>query len=126
LGQLTSIGELNTVIKDFFQVSLQIPTGRTTLYLRNHESFNGVKNLKPLGKNHNDTHELKKHLVENFIRSGSEVQRYVQEKQILIYDEIEFSHFYDKNPIRTCVLEFLAQASWCRFGFINIRIAAVL
>lgn len=115
LSHSSTARELTITIKDFFHKAFQIPSGRTALYFRTLDQNNPQlrperAGFKPLTKTvYAEPDELRTSLVENFFSNDSEVQKYLLEKRILIYDEIEFSNFYDDNQVRKKILSFLEQ-----------------
>ncbi|HLB41104.1 MAG TPA: sigma 54-interacting transcriptional regulator, partial [Candidatus Babeliales bacterium] len=115
LSHASTARELTVTIKDFFHKAFQIPSGRTALYFRTFDQSTQPSRLernsfRPLIKTvYAEPDELRISLVEGFFNNDSEVQKYLLEKRILIYDEIEFSNFYDDNQVRKKILSFLEQ-----------------
>ncbi len=112
LGQSTSLNELIHITKTFFKDSLHISTGRTSLYIRKLDSAkNNDAQIIQNGDNANKIHEAKIEIIENFINSidNSETNNLLKQSKVLIYDEIDFSNFYEENDTRTNILKFLNQ-----------------
>lgn len=113
LSHATTTRELTNTVKDFFQKALQIPTGLTLVFFRqlNHNPSlsTQARERMLLRAPSSEPDVLKSALVESFINSSTEVQKHLFEKRILIYDEIEFSNFYDDNQVRQTVLTFMKQ-----------------
>ncbi|HLB93665.1 MAG TPA: sigma 54-interacting transcriptional regulator, partial [Candidatus Babeliales bacterium] len=113
LSHATTTRELTNTVKDFFQKALQIPTGLTLVFFRqlNHNPSlsTQARERMLLRAPSSEPDVLKSALVESFINSSTEVQKHLFEKRILIYDEIEFSNFYDDNQVRQTVLTFMQQ-----------------
>ena len=84
LSYATTTGELKSIVRNFFNKAFQIPNGRTNLHFRNlgwRDKFKKDKNIIKIPSSEQSV--LNKSIVENFINSGSEVQKYIQQKQIL-------------------------------------------
>lgn len=114
LSHATTTRELTNTVKDFFHRSLQIPTGLTLVYFRqlnNNTNQQQSRDRMLLRAPSSEPDVLKSALVESFINSSTEVQKHLFEKKILIYDEIEFSNFYDDNQVRQTVLTFMKQVN---------------
>lgn len=114
LSHATTTRELTNTVKDFFHKALQIPTGLTLVYFRqlnNNTNQQQYRDRMLLRAPSSEPDVLKSALVESFINSSTEVQKHLFEKRILIYDEIEFSNFYDNNQVRQTVLTFLKQVN---------------
>jgi len=88
LHGVTNTCELNLIVQNFFQQSLRIPAQRTKLYVR------------PLAvpflpvDHHYHTHPT----VEKFIKlADPAMEKFMRKESVLIYDEINFSHFYEQT-----------------------------
>lgn len=98
LGQVSSTYELKFIVQNFFTKALNIPLQKTKLYLRP-----VAVPYQPIG-NHYNTHAA----AEKFISLGeSATKELMKKKQVLIYDEISFSHFYEQTTQHEKLLHFL-------------------
>ena len=98
LGQVASTYELKFIVQNFLKKALNIPLQKTKLYLRP-----VAVPYQPAG-NHYNTHAT----AEKFISLGeSATKELMKKKQVLIYDEISFSHFYDQTTQHENLLHFL-------------------
>lgn len=96
----TSNKELVHTTQTFFKESFNIPFNRTMLYIRNESSADSTRRTTDLS-----TLEM---MVETFLASQSDAGiRAIAQHGIMIYDELEFSNFYDSNTLQTHMLTFL-------------------
>jgi transcriptional regulator of aromatic amino acid metabolism len=101
LNYSTTTQELSHIIQTFFKDAFGIPLRKTTVYLR--AGANTATPPKQL---------LAAHKIENsielFLNNHTvDVCSYINVHKILIYDEIDFSNFYDEDPVKKTILEFL-------------------
>lgn len=98
LSQANNIPELTQITQHFFQDTFGIPLRKIGLYIRtNNKCTNTAFTCCSLQKN-----------VEQMLRNeNKDVLTYIQEHRILIYDEIEFSDFYEECETRKSLLIFL-------------------
>lgn len=98
LGQVVSTHELKFVTQNFFKEALGISVEKTTLYLRP-----VTDPYQPEGQ-----FFATNKIVERFIiASEFATKELMKKKQMLIYDEISFSHFYEQTPQHEKLLRFL-------------------
>lgn len=94
LGRLTNFEAIAHRTKIFFVEAFDVPVEKTTLHMR--------------GLNR---HKIEI-VVESFFSKCSqdlELKNFVQETQVLIYDEIVCSNFYYESPIFSQVIEFMEE-----------------
>jgi DNA-binding NtrC family response regulator len=105
LGQVCTSSELVHITQTFFQKAFFIRTTDTAVIIRNlKDSIEKKEQPGPLS--HIEA------LVENFIRSckdRSDLMGFLVDSQILIYDEIEFSYFYDEDEKKSVILAFMRE-----------------
>ena len=98
LGQVVSTHELKFVTQNFFKEALGISAEKTTLYLRP-----VVEPYQPEGQFFNTDSR-----VEHFLAvSDFATKKLMKKMQVIIYDEISFSHFYEQTPQHEELLRFL-------------------
>src|SRR5204862_1825611 len=101
LSSVTSLRELGHITQAFFKDTFAIPVARTHLYLRDVEERTEEKQL---GLIENTTVSM----VETFLATNTDIiEEVFKEEKILIYDEIDFTHFYDACEKSTIILKFL-------------------
>ncbi|MFZ5954348.1 MAG: sigma 54-interacting transcriptional regulator [Candidatus Dependentiae bacterium] len=96
LSQATNLRELSHIAQTFFKQALEVPTGKTTLYFR--------------ANNQKAETELPKveHAVEALLNSDNqELNSYLLNSKILIYDEIDFTNFYEQTSLHATLVSFL-------------------
>lgn len=96
LSQATNLRELSHITQTFFKQALEVPTGKITLYFRSN--------------NQKIETELPKieHAVETLLNTqDSELNTYLLNSKILIYDEIDFTNFYEQKLLYTTTINFL-------------------
>ena len=98
LDQVANTRELGLITQNFFKEAVGIPIKKTKLYLRPFEAP-----YQPQ-EHHYNTNET----VETLINTNEqEINDVMKEKEVLIYDEINFSHFYDQSIENKKLLSFL-------------------
>ncbi|MGB8366916.1 MAG: sigma 54-interacting transcriptional regulator [Candidatus Babeliales bacterium] len=98
LDNAVSTHELELITQSFFKEAFAIPFKKTKLYLRPFEAP-----YQPQERHYN-THEK----VETFVNTNEQAATDTFKKmEILIYDEINFSHFYDQAVTNKKLLTFL-------------------
>ncbi len=98
LSHATTFKELQHFTQMSFREMFQIPISRTNLYVRSGK--------KPIYDQDGISHTEK--ITENFLMlQPSILNEYIQKNHILIYDEIAFSHFYEKTEASDKILAFL-------------------
>jgi len=98
LGQVMNTRELEFITQNFFKEAFGIPLKKTRLYLR------PLETPYQQHKHHSCINEM----VEKFINTCKPVTNNVIKKmQVLIYDEINFSHFYEQTTEHEKLLTFL-------------------
>lgn len=91
LSLVTNFRELGHITQTFFKETFYIPFHKTRLYLRKMDEDSTVS------------------LVETFMVMNAEViEAAIKEEKILIYDEIDFTHFYHACEKSAVVLKFLS------------------
>ncbi|MCX5922545.1 MAG: sigma 54-interacting transcriptional regulator [Candidatus Dependentiae bacterium] len=101
LGKINSAQELDHIVQTFFKEAFHIPVRKTMICIRANNTqtpnFHRAKDLHKL----EDT-------VEQFMNGhDSELCLFIHKQKILIYDEIDFTHFYNEDPNQKKVLDFL-------------------
>ncbi len=88
LGHVTTLNELKNIISNFYKVAFFIPEEKTKLY---------IKSLDGSEEDTKITNLVEPYLNEDFIVNN----------QILVRDDIEFSHFYEEKDEQKRALNFL-------------------
>jgi transcriptional regulator with GAF, ATPase, and Fis domain len=102
LGSVANFRELNHVVQQFFKETFFIMAGKTRLYLRQQDKHGSTNKLSQ------EEQESVIALVEAFLATHAKViEPILKEEKIFIYDEIEFTHFYDMCETSTIILQFL-------------------
>ncbi|MGB8367412.1 MAG: sigma 54-interacting transcriptional regulator [Candidatus Babeliales bacterium] len=102
LSEVVSTYELQPIVQQFLQQALQISSEKSVLYLRPLEIPYELPEQIP--GVHYHTHAE----VEKFLNLGeSATKKLMKKENILIYDEISFSHFYDQTAEHEKLLQFL-------------------
>lgn len=101
LSHATNEQSLRHITQTYFKEAFKVPLSKTMLFVRHIE--------KP---EINDGYQFYVNttatLVENFIGThGHEFEAVLKNQNILIYDEIAFSNFYEKSEISSRILQFL-------------------
>ncbi len=94
--------ELEQITKQFFKNSFTITQKKTHLFIR---AYDQQSTYRP-----NNYHHIEG-FVEELMQSHPDCSLYefILQEKILIYDELNFSNFYQNNPDRRLLLEFLNQ-----------------
>ncbi len=101
LSVVTNFRELGHITQNFFKDTFDIPASRTHLYLRKAETAD---------------HKAQSHIIEDRIASlvetflvshSTSIDCAIKEEKILIYDEIDFTHFYHACEKSEVILKFL-------------------
>jgi len=101
LSNVKSLRELGHVTQGFFKDTFCIPIARTHLYLKGMDSFAQDKQFCLI-------ENTAVSLVETFlIKHAQTIETIFKEEKILIYDEIDFTHFYDECEKSKLILHFL-------------------
>ncbi|PKN03407.1 hypothetical protein CVU75_02370 [Candidatus Dependentiae bacterium HGW-Dependentiae-1] len=100
LSYATNMQELAHRTQTYFQEAFNVPLRRTTLYIRKQEA--------PVDETtKTNDHKVQKE-VENFLTVNAPTTiELLSQAKILIYDELSFSNFYEKNPSYTALLTFM-------------------
>lgn len=102
LSHVTNISQLGHLTQTFFKEAFDIPLVKTTLYLRKVEGQE-IQQVEMNPQFHNVAST-----VEIFLNNHNErVCEDIKNLKILIYDEIAFSNFYEKNSSHDTILKFL-------------------
>ncbi len=100
LSYATNMQELTHITQTYFKEAFNIPLRRVTLYIRKQETSVDEPGRIIDNKIHNE--------VENFLSaSNPNTIELVSQAKIIIYDELSFSNFYEKNPHYTSLLTFM-------------------
>lgn len=100
LAKATSIYELSHITQAFFKTAFDVPSNRVFLYLRTLNPHEGTGNKMILSDIQSRT--------ETFLSNANpELEKCVNKVKILIYDEIDFNHFYDPNHADETILAFM-------------------
>ena len=101
LSKVTSFRELGHITESFFRETFKISINKTRLYLRE-------VNEEERKKQSNVIEDNTISLVETFLVTHAKVISHViKEEKILIYDEIDFTHFYHACDESAIILKFL-------------------
>jgi len=101
LSGVTNLRELGHITQNFFKDTFNIPSHKTRLYLR------AVDVLEPR-INVNIIEDGTTSLVETFlVTHATLIDCAIKEEKILIYDEIDFTHFYHACEKSEVILKFL-------------------
>ena len=102
LSHVTSVQEVGQITQTFFKDTFDIPSRKAQLYLRMHHQED---TSTPFSLSHKT-----ESLVETFLSTHSQaIADYIKQSKILIYDELDFSNFYQEEADRTVLLSFLEQ-----------------
>jgi len=100
-SQATNTRELEHITKNFFKESLTIPLVKTRLFLRNVESYPKKNEFM---FNYCDTTDK---TVEALIAINEfNINELIKKQKIFIYDEIDFSYFYNQSDEQKNILTF--------------------
>ena len=100
-SSVSTLEELGQITQTFFYDSLQVPLSKTKLYIREKQLLYGVPQNALISQS-------VPALVENFMdKHNHAVCDFIFKNKILIYDEIDFSNFYEKTTYRNQILNFL-------------------
>lgn len=101
LSLVTNLRELGHITQSFLKETLNIPITKTKFYLRNIDLQQKVEHTHCIDDNIPD-------LIETFISTHApNVKSFIKKQQILLYDEIAFTHFYNETEESKSVLNFL-------------------
>lgn len=102
LSSVTNFRELGYIVEIFFKDTFDIPANKTRLYLRQQDTIQG--------KTHSNMIEDRTvSLTETFLVTHSAIiEQTIKEEKILIYDEIDFTHFYHACEKSEILLKFLS------------------
>lgn len=102
LSSVTNFRELGHITQNFFKETFAIPFNKTHLYLRQQDA--------PEHKSHGTIIDDRTvSLVETFlVTHAAVIELAIREEKILIYDEIDFTHFYHACEKSEIVLKFLS------------------
>ena len=101
LSSVTNFRELGHITQNFFKDTFNIPFNKTSLYFKK-MSDEKEKNHTTIAQEHVMS------LVETFMATNRDaIEPAIKEEQILIYDEIDFTHFYHACEKSTIILQFL-------------------
>jgi len=99
LSHATTLPELSHITQNFFKEAFNIPPRYNMLFIRSFKPFT----QKPKKESHKV--EL---FVEYFLHThATSTCEFIRKNQILIYDEIIFSHFYEESTISSTIIKFL-------------------
>lgn len=93
LSRVSNMREIEHIAKSFFKEAFNIPLNRMKLFIRSPEEEKASTTTN---------------IAEQFLTScDNEIKNYIKENNILIYDEIAFTNFYEENNVQHAVLNFL-------------------
>ena len=102
LSSVTNLRELGHITQTFFKDTFNIPAHKTRLYLRKMDVVEHQVNS-------NIVEDSTASLVETFLVTHADViERAMKKEKILIYDEIDFTHFYHACEKSEIILKFLS------------------
>lgn len=91
LSRVTSISELNHITQTFFHDTFDVPMTKSKLYIRHLKSVHSPTNTTL-------SLDFIESTTETFLAThAKEACSLIETRKILIYDEIAFSNFYEKN-----------------------------
>jgi transcriptional regulator of aroF, aroG, tyrA and aromatic amino acid transport len=97
---VTTLEELGHIAQTFFFDSLNVPQSKTRLYIRSNQIENE--------QNRQIVSQSVPMIVETFMdRHNTGICDFIFKHKILIYDEIDFSNFYEKTAVRNQILTFM-------------------
>ncbi|HSC24796.1 MAG TPA: sigma 54-interacting transcriptional regulator [Candidatus Babeliales bacterium] len=101
LSDVTNLRELGHITQNFFKDTFTIVSHKTRLYLRNSNTIEHKIHL-------NIIEDSTISLVDTFLATHATIiERALREEKILIYDEIDFTHFYHSCEKSEVLLKFL-------------------
>lgn len=98
LSTVTKTQELKYITQLFLKEAFHIPIGKATLFIRGtqKETPDDVATLPCVPR------------IETFINTHAQaILEYTRQDQILVYDELVFSNFYEQETQRTLLIDFL-------------------
>ncbi|HEV2601203.1 MAG TPA: hypothetical protein VGT41_02805, partial [Candidatus Babeliales bacterium] len=98
-SHITKKSELTELTKNFFEQTFAIHPDDTTLIICSDGAYSN--SLKAVPTPHHT--EI---LIKQFL-SNADQEHYLKKQKILLYNEIEFSQFYQDTPLNNALLEFL-------------------
>jgi len=102
LSNVTNFRELGHITQSFFKETFNIAANKTRLYLRQVDG-NETKVQS------NMIEDTTISVVETFLVTHADIiEKAIREEKILIYDEIDFTHFYHACEESAVILKFLA------------------
>jgi transcriptional regulator with GAF, ATPase, and Fis domain len=102
LSHATSMQELGHITQTFFKDAFHIPLRRTVLFVRNMNSTQEAATNKP------EINKIESYTEMILSAQDSEIN-FIQQKKIIIHDEIAFSQFYEKNRTVNATVKFLEE-----------------
>lgn len=101
LSGVANLRELGHITQNFFKDTFSISSNKTRLYLRTEEKIEYKTGTSVIEDNTTS-------LVETFLVTHADIiDRAIKEEKILIYDEIDFTHFYHACEKSEIILKFL-------------------
>lgn len=99
MGYATNLSELTHITQKLFQTAFEIPARTVTLQIR--------ENSQSEFHNQGMTSLIAARTNLIIASPDTQLSRDILEAKILIYDEIEFSNFYEQDPRRQAFVQFL-------------------
>ena len=101
LSLVTNIRELGHITQSFFKETFNIHLSKTKLYLRKIDTQKKNEQTNLIENNITS-------LVETFISTNkTTIEAAIKKQQILIYDEVDFTNFYNETANSNAILNFL-------------------
>ena len=101
LGHVTSVREIGHITQTYCKEAFSIPLMKTTLYVRHQDIFLPTQHYKP------ELNRLET-TIENFLTMANpDALQYLHTHRILIYDELDFTHFYENDERIALLVTFL-------------------
>lgn len=98
---VSTLEELGHITQSFFYDSLQVPSSKTKLYIRE-------KQVTDFQTDNQLVSQSVPMIVESFMgKHNQDTCDFIFKKKILIYDEIDFSYFYEKSAQCKQIISFL-------------------
>jgi len=101
LSHISNEQELNHVTQEFFKEAFDVPFSKINLYMRSSQP----SDQKIV---YTSTQNQTISLVETFLNTHKDtICKELRINKIMIYDEVAFSNFYEQQPTRSYILNFL-------------------
>jgi len=106
LGSATTANEVKLLTQRFFRQAFDIPIASTILTIRS-SSQNFYIGHKNLADSYPENSSVEFFLQGTQLKESHEILEYLKHSKVFIYDEVEYDNFYENNPARTKIMQFL-------------------